>query len=43
MEEYRKDIPAEEMKLWFDLAKRECSYENDRGKGVTIGKKISLS
>lgn len=43
MEQYRQEIPADEMKLWFDLAKRECSYENDRGKGVTIGKKISLS
>lgn len=40
---YTKEIAPEDLKLWFDLAKREHTYDHDRGKGVTIGKKTKLS
>lgn len=43
MDTYSKEIPQDEVKLWFDLAKREYTYDHDRNKGVTIGKKTKLS
>jgi glycosyltransferase involved in cell wall biosynthesis len=42
-ETYTNEIPADEIKLWFELAKREYTYDHDRNKGVTIGKKVNLS
>lgn len=42
-ESYNKEIPAEDVKLWFELAKREHTYDHDRNKGVTIGKKVKLT
>lgn len=40
---YNQEIPPEEVKLWFELAKREHTYDHDRNKGVTIGKKVKLT
>ena len=42
-DQYNKEIPAEDVKLWFELAKREHTYDHDRNKGVTIGKKVNLT
>lgn len=40
---YNKEIPPEEIKLWFDLAKREYTYDTDREKDITRPKKAKLS
>lgn len=39
--EYEETIPMEDIDKWFDLAKRECSYKNDREKGISKAKKTS--
>lgn len=41
--QYNKEIPAEEIKLWFDLAKREHTYDHDRNKGIIKSKNVKLS
>lgn len=39
---YAKEIPDEEVSLWFDLAKRECTYKTDRWKTIVMPKKDKL-
>ena len=39
--EYEETIPMEDIDKWFDLAKRECSYKNDREKDISKAKKTS--
>lgn len=39
---YTKEIPDEEVALWFDLAKRECTYKTDRWKTIVMPKKDNL-
>ena len=37
--EYEATIPEEDIDKWFDLAKRECSYKQDREKTISKKKK----
>lgn len=37
--EYEATIPEDEIEKWFDLAKRECSYKDDRNKPISKPKK----
>lgn len=37
--EYEETIEQDDIEKWFDLAKRECSYKNDREKTISKGKK----
>lgn len=39
---YAKEIPDNEISLWFDLAKRECVYKTDRWKTIVMPKKETL-
>lgn len=42
-EQYNKEIAKEDIQKWFDLAKREYSYDVDRNKGITVKKDVELS
>lgn len=40
---YAKDVNKEDIQKWFDLAKREYTYDEDRKKGIAEKKKAELS
>jgi hypothetical protein len=42
-EQYNKEIASEDIQKWFDLAKREYTYDVDRNKGISVKKDAELS
>ena len=41
-DEYNKEIAREDIKKWFDLAKIECSFNEDRNIGISNIKEEDL-
>ena len=37
--QYEKEISENDIEKWFDLAKKECAYKDDRGKNISKTKK----